>query len=103
GLWKQSIAEAKSLAGAKLRASDTATVDRALVDARKNATRNPKLRCNYVEAGFTFEDAEKLAKVWNKTAGQAKALIETKLLAPGGEAALRKLLDRPPPAKAPAK
>jgi hypothetical protein len=101
GYWRQSIAEAKALAGSKLRANHGAALETALVEARKQAASNPRQRCSYHEAGFTFADAQKLAKLWKRSTADAKSMIEVKLLAPGGDALLRQLLSGKPAAPPP--
>jgi hypothetical protein len=92
-LWKQSVSDAKATMGKKLGRKDgVPVIDRALGDARKNAFK-AKLRCDYDEAGFSYDDAEKLAKIWKKSVTDAKTLIEDKVMA-GGTVALRELLKK---------
>src|SRR5687768_2008589 len=87
-IWKQSISDAKVTVGVKLEAKNTAYLDAELKNARQFTQKNPQLRCNYVEAGFTYDDAKKLAAIWKVDVSKAKAMIETKI-ASGGEQSLR--------------
>src|SRR5262245_15459843 len=62
-LWQQSISDAKARVGVKLQARAEKYLDSELANARKNAA----ARCTFAEAGFTFDDAQRLAKLWKKT------------------------------------
>ncbi len=88
-LWKVSIEDAKANVGRKLHDEKYLTTQ--LANARAAAKKIPTARCTFGDAGFGYPDAEKLAKLWKKTPGQAKAMAEDKILA-GGEHALRELL-----------
>ena len=87
-MWKQSIADAKVTVGVKLEAKNTTSLDAELKNARQFTQKNPQLRCNYVEAGFSYDDAKKLAAIWKVDVSRAKAMIEEKI-AYGGEQSLR--------------
>jgi hypothetical protein len=74
--WKTSTKEAKATAGSKLQANATPVLDSALDQARA-AT---KLKCTYLEGGFTFKDVQKLSKLWHLSTAEAKSTIELKLM-----------------------
>jgi hypothetical protein len=93
-LWKQSVSDAKATVGLKLQNKGEKQLDTALVTARANARKNASLRCTFAEAGFSFDDAKTLAKMWKKTESAAKVMAEEKILA-GGEPSLRELLKKP--------
>ena len=92
-LWKQSVSDAKATIGIKLQAKSDPTIDKMLVDARAAAKKTASLRCTFAEAGFSYEDAATLAKLWKKTESAAKVLAEDKILA-GGEKNLRAILKK---------
>ena len=94
GLWQQSVADAKATIGRKVGGGNPAAIERALVGARKRAART-RLRCSYQEAGLTYDDAERLAKLWKRSVTDAKAMIEAKLLT-GGVDSIRELLNHAP-------
>ena len=62
--------------------------------ARENARKNASARCTFAEAGFSFDDAQKLAKAWATTAAKAKAMVELKI-ASGLESSIRAQLNAP--------
>lgn len=93
-LWKSSIADAKVTVGAKLEANSTAYLDGQLRSARDAAVKNPSARCSFNEAGFTYEDAKKLAALWKVGENRAKAIAEDKILG-GAEKSLRTMLGKP--------
>lgn len=83
-LWKKSIWDSKLLAGRKLRGGDGGVLRSAVGDARRATANLPAKRCSWDEAGFSYEDATKLAKLWNKSVIEAKAMMDQKI-ANGGE------------------
>jgi len=89
--WKQSIERSKAFIGGKIALKNTVAIDNTLVGARAAQKGNPAARCSFAEAGFSYDDAQKLAKLWNIGVPQAKVRAEDKILA-GGEARVRKLL-----------
>jgi tyrosine-protein phosphatase YwqE len=93
GLWSSSVEDAKVTIGAKVLARAQTTVEKLLTDARKKAATTASMRCHYFEAGFTFEDIEKLSKIWKKTISESKALAGDKITY-GSEDVLRKLLGK---------
>jgi len=93
GMWKKSVDDAKAFIGAKIQARSTEGLKDLFASARANAKKVPSARCTFAEAGFTFEDAQKLAKLWGTNEGQAKAAVEQKILA-GAEASVRQQLGK---------
>lgn len=93
-LWRQSIDESKSRIGRKIGWGDQKILNDMLNRARVNAQKVPKARCKFHEAGYTYEDAEKLSRIWRRSVGDSKSLVEQKILG-GGEYVVRKLLARP--------
>lgn len=91
GMWKQSIEESKAFIGAKLGMRSTRSVDRTVSKARVHAQKNQAARCSFHDAGFTYQDAVRLARMWRVSEGDAKALVEDKIVA-GQEAAIRQQL-----------
>jgi len=105
GLWKQSAREAKSYIGSKLAMGSTRGIDRTLDDARAFAQKNRRARCTFREAGFSYQDAVALARLWSVTTGEAKAISEEKI-AFGNESIVRAQLrearrPRPQPPRRP--
>lgn len=92
-LWKTSIADSKATVGAKVQSQNDAYLSAELVKARQAAQENPAARCKFGEAGFTYDDAVKLSKVWKNTAAEAKALAEDKILG-GAEKYIRDLVKK---------
>lgn len=90
-LWKESIEEAKASIGDKLAAGQAAAVESELGEAREAALKDASRRCSFDETGFTFEDAEKLAKLWNLSIEESKTMVEEKVLA-GAEDVIRETL-----------
>jgi len=93
-MWRKSVDDAKAFIGAKLSANSVESVKAVVESARKNAVKNAPARCKFAEAGFTFDDAQKLAKLWGVTATKAKATVELKI-ANGLESSLRAQLNPP--------
>ena len=100
-LWGTDTYEAKKTVGRKLGWGNAGYVQTELQRARKAAQRRPGVACTYHEAGFSFADAEALGRMWRVEPGQAKTMIERKVLH-GGEPQLRKMLARAPAAPQPA-
>jgi hypothetical protein len=92
GMWKSSIEDAKTTIGAKVMARSGAVVEKLLADARKQPS---PARCSFYDAGFSYEDIEKLAKVWKKSISDSKAFANDKIFW-GNEAMLHRLLGRKP-------
>jgi hypothetical protein len=93
-LWRQSIDESKSRIGRKVGWGDDKVLEGMLRRARNQAQKLPKARCNFHEAGFTYQDAEKLSRIWRTSPGQSKSLVEQKIMG-GGESKVRSLLGKP--------
>lgn len=89
-LWKTSVSESKVQLGRKIRAkSDPSSA----VQAARRATASlPSKRCSWTEAGFSYEDAEKLGRLWSKSTFEAKAIMDQKI-ASLGDRELRKILE----------
>jgi hypothetical protein len=94
-LWKTSVSDAKTTIGGKVFAKQEATLDAALPGARKAAAAAKGGRCTFHEAGFSYTDAQKLAKLWKVPESTAKTKAEDKILA-GGEKGLRSILKSAP-------
>ncbi|MBX3161865.1 MAG: hypothetical protein KF773_38240 [Deltaproteobacteria bacterium] len=92
-LWKSSIADSKATIGRKVIARHTVGLEKNLELALDAAYKNPRLRCRYHEAGFTFEDAKKLSKMWRVSVAEAKTQAEEKI-AGGGEGVLNEILGK---------
>lgn len=90
-LWKTSVADAKTTIGSKVFNKQDATLDSQLPGARKAAATANGGRCTFHEAGFSYADAQKLAKLWKVPEASAKTKAEDKILA-GGEKGLRAML-----------
>ncbi len=99
-LWRNSVSDAKALAGYKIRVGQRATVDSALIAARRMTKNDPSKRCSYSEAGFSYSDAERLSRAWGMSVSDTKVLIETKV-AEGGIATVREALKYASPIAAP--
>jgi hypothetical protein len=100
-LWGKALSDGKLAIGSKLAAKKTAKLVKLVGDARKNAKKNESARCSFYDAGFTYDDATILAKLWKKTEGDVKALVPEKI-AMGQEATIRLQLKKarakmPPP------
>jgi len=105
-LWGKSLSDGKLAIGTKLAAKQTGKLTKLVGDARKNAKKNESARCSFYDAGFTYDDATILAKLWKKTEGDVKALVPEKI-ALGQEATIRAQLKKerakqPKPAPQPA-
>lgn len=96
-LWRTDPYGAKKRVGRKLLAGNYRGVQKDLARARLQATRRPGLACDYHEAGYSYRDAEKLARYWRVPVGEAKTMIARKVLA-GHDRLLRKTLARTRPA-----
>jgi hypothetical protein len=90
-LWGQSAGEAKARIGRKIGWGDTAILNGMLSDARTRAEKNPGTRCSFHEAGFSYGDAERLAKIWRTSTYEAKIAVEEKIVS-GHERNVRALL-----------
>lgn len=73
--WKMSAKEAKATLGSKIQAHADDLLRKEL-DAGWQAT---KLKCTYVDGGFTLKDVQTLAKLWHITVAESKTTIENKL------------------------
>lgn len=65
-VWKKNIGEAKAIIGAKIRANIEALIQQ---DIRSTAN---SVQCSWVETDLSFNDAEKLARYWGRSIGDAK-------------------------------
>lgn len=101
GMWKQSVEEGKTTIGLKLMSKNTRALTKIVTDARTFAKKNADARCSFYDAGFTYDDAVKLAAAWKKTEGEAKARVED-MITKGQEASVRATL-KSKAAKAPPK
>jgi len=81
--------------GRKLTSGNRPTLEANLARVRDAAARNPAKRCLFDESGFTYNDAEKLAGLWNMPVMKAKALVEQKVTA-GNTAVVRAQLNQAP-------
>ncbi|MEL6342256.1 MAG: hypothetical protein AAFV53_03935 [Myxococcota bacterium] len=84
-VWKNSVYEAKVTIGQKIINGLTGLADQDIATGRQQALNafesNPQMRCNYMELGYSYEDAAKLANVWGLPgAWEAKQVIERKYL-----------------------
>jgi hypothetical protein len=103
-LWGKSLSDGKVAIGAKLAAKKKTALVKLVADARKNAKKKPEARCSFYDAGFSYDDAMLLGKLWKKDPSDVKSLVPEKL-ALGQEAALNATLkkERAKAAKAKAK
>jgi hypothetical protein len=74
--WKTSAKEAKATIGSKIEAGGADDLLRKELDAGWQAT---KLKCTYVDGGFSLKDVQTLAKLWHITVAESKTTIENKL------------------------
>jgi hypothetical protein len=74
GAWATSEYEAKARGGAKIIANATPILEQALTEGRKKGK-----KCDWVDTGFTYEDAEALSKLWGTTVEEAKTALASKL------------------------
>lgn len=83
GYWKQSMSDTKARVGMKLQAGGASVkyLDEELGRARGRARKDVNARCTWMDIGLAFDDVEKLAAYWKTNPGDAKTLIETKVLA----------------------
>jgi hypothetical protein len=83
GLWKQSMGDAKTRIGMKIQAGGPSVkfLDEELDHARGHAKKDSAARCSYMDIGLSYDDVAKLARLWKTSEPDAKALIETKVLA----------------------
>jgi hypothetical protein len=93
--WQQSVEESKARIGRKIGwgGENITILNQMLTDARTQAKQHRERRCQFLEAGFVYEDAKKLAGLWKMSVDQAKANVENKIL-DGNEAQVRKLLKK---------
>lgn len=89
--WQVSVAESKSLVGRKIRSNNKPALSSALGSARTDAAKDESKRCEFGETDFSYSDAEKLAKLWKTSVGDAKSRVELKVSA-GNAAYVRDLL-----------
>lgn len=75
--WKKSTSAAKARVATKLRAQSEAYLKTELEAGRQASTKN-RVRCSYKETGLTFNDVQKLAKLWSTTTADVKGQIERK-------------------------
>jgi hypothetical protein len=90
--WSTSVEDAKATVGRKIGYGNGAFVTSELRLARAEATKDPSRGCTFWDAGYEYADAEKLAKAWKTSVGDAKAMVEKKLLVDGGQARIDALL-----------
>lgn len=74
GAWSTSEYEAKTRGGMKINANATPVLEEALVDGRKKGK-----KCDFVDTGFSYEDAEALSKLWGGSVEEAKTALASKL------------------------
>src|SRR4051812_43362270 len=75
GLWNSSLEDSKARIGRKIGWKNLDVINDMLKEARGVAEKNPNNRCSFHEAGFTYQDAEKLSKVWHKSIGESKTMV----------------------------
>lgn len=91
--WGHDVGEAKARIGRKIGWGDQAILEGMIASAKERARTNQSPTCNIYEAGYTYEDAALIAKLWGMTVEAAKATIESKVLW-GNEAYLQSELAR---------
>ena len=74
GAWSTSEYEAKARGGAKIIANAKPVLEQALAEGRKKGK-----KCDWVDTGFSSEDAEALSKLWGTTVEEAKSALASKL------------------------
>ncbi len=92
-LWGKALSDGKVAIGAKLAAKKKTALVKLVADARKNAKKNPDARCSFYDAGFSYDDATLLGKLWKKDPSDVKSLVPEKI-ALGQEAALNATLKK---------
>jgi len=76
--WRVSVDESKVLVGRKIRSNNKPTLNAVLRQARSDSDKNAAKRCGFADTGFSYNDAEKLAKLWKTSVSDAKARVERK-------------------------
>lgn len=89
--WGQSIDEAKARIGRKIGWHDEDILNGMLKDALTRAQTNNAPKCEYYEAGYTYEDAEALSALWGVDIIEAKLTMQRKIMW-GGEEVLKSQL-----------
>lgn len=103
--WSETISDAKARIGRKIGWGDTSVVAEMLRDARKDAMKRGD-RCSFFDSAYTYDDAELLSKLWGVSVGEAKTVIEDKLMWGNDaiiKASLVEALSLQAPAKQPAR
>lgn len=90
-IWKESVGDAKSMIGRKIGWGDQQTLNGVLRQARREARAHPERGCDFWEAGFNYQDAEVLARIWKLSVEESKAFVQEKIL-DGNELLVRQLL-----------
>lgn len=78
--WGQSIDEAKARIGRKIGWHDEDILNGMLKDALTRAQTNNSPKCEYYEAGYTYDDAEALSRLWGVDVAEAKARMQRKMM-----------------------
>ncbi len=76
--WNIDIGEAKNRIGRLIRDGELALVRTRLSEAFTRASSGRGARCEFVDTGYSFADAKKLAAVWGVSVAEAKATVERK-------------------------
>ena len=92
-MWKNSITESKARIGRKIGWGDIGILNDMLNTARGQADRDRRRACTFDEAGYSYDDAVKLARVWKISVWDAKVGIES-LVVRGQDSEVRRLLGR---------
>jgi hypothetical protein len=91
--WRLSVSQSKVLVGRKIRSNNKPTLNAALKQARAGAWNSSSKRCEFDDTGFSYSDAEKLAKLWKTSVTDAKSRVERKASA-GDSSVVRDLLKK---------
>ena len=89
--WNIDIGEAKNRIGRLARVGQKPLLDNRLRQAYDLAGNKRGARCDFNDSGYSFADAQKLAKVWGVSVAEAKATVERKLNW-GGDSVIREAL-----------
>lgn len=89
--WRISVTDSKTLVGRKIRSNNRPTLNAALKQARDGAEKSASKRCEFDDTGFSYSDAQKLAKLWKTSVTEAKSRVERKA-STGDASVVRQLL-----------
>jgi hypothetical protein len=77
--WAYIPFEAKARIGRKIGWGDTTVINQMLTEAATQATSRGSAPCTWTDAGYTYEDAQALARMWKSDVQQAKASMDAKI------------------------